>query len=119
MPDRRAVVVGAGVGGLGAALALRRAGWDVTVLERRGSEREAGSGISLWPNALRDLAELGIDDVVTAGAALGGRSGVRTPSGTWVTRSDVGGAIAGRHGLPLVLVHRHRLLAALRDRLDP
>ncbi|MDM4761978.1 FAD-dependent monooxygenase [Galbitalea sp. SE-J8] len=115
--ESHAVVVGAGIGGLASALALRDAGWNVTVLERRASDSEAGSGISLWPNALRALAELGVDQAVLAGAALGGRSGVRTPAGAWIARTDIGGAIADRHGLPLVLIHRQRLVAALRERL--
>lgn len=118
MAERTAIVVGAGVGGLSAALALQRAGWGVTVFERRGEDGEAGSGISLWPNALRALADLDVDGLVTAGAALGGNSGVRTPQGRWVARTNIGGAIADRHGLPLVLIHRQRLLTVLRERLS-
>jgi 2-polyprenyl-6-methoxyphenol hydroxylase-like FAD-dependent oxidoreductase len=118
-PGGRAIVIGAGVGGLAAGVALRAAGWDVTVLERRPADRGAGSGISLWPNALRALAALGVDDLVTAGATLGGRSTVRTPRGAAVAHSDIGAAIVERHGLPLVLVRREVLVSALRDKLGP
>jgi 2-polyprenyl-6-methoxyphenol hydroxylase-like FAD-dependent oxidoreductase len=111
------VVVGAGVGGLAAALALTRTGWDVAVLERGTDGRGAGSGISLWPNALRALAELGVENLVVPGAALGGRSAVRTPDGAWMARTDIGGAIAERHSLPLVLVRRETLLSGLSDEL--
>lgn len=60
MPERAgtAIIVGAGPGGLTAAIALRRAGYRVTVCERTSSLQAAGSGLTLWPNATRALAEL-------------------------------------------------------------
>ena len=57
---QKAIVVGAGVGGLATAIALRQAGIDVAVYER-ATEREklqVGSGIHLWQNALRALQQL-------------------------------------------------------------
>lgn len=59
-----AVVVGAGPGGLSAAIALRRAGFGVVVCEAASELREIGSGLTLWPNALRALEALGVDDAV-------------------------------------------------------
>ena len=61
----RIVVVGAGVGGLTCAIALRDAGFDVEVVERAANLAEVGAGISLWPNALAALAEVGLrpDDI--------------------------------------------------------
>jgi len=44
MADKRAVVAGAGIGGLTAAVALRRRGWDVTVLERAPALEPVGAG---------------------------------------------------------------------------
>lgn len=61
---RRALIVGAGIGGLAAGLALRRAGWQVTVHERAASPRELGFGLLLAPNALAALTELGIVDAL-------------------------------------------------------
>ena len=54
-----AVVIGAGIGGLAAAVGLHRAGWSVTVLEQAPAIGEVGAGLSLWPNAVRALAALG------------------------------------------------------------
>jgi 2-polyprenyl-6-methoxyphenol hydroxylase-like FAD-dependent oxidoreductase len=62
--DRTALIVGAGIGGLSAAIVLRRAGWDVRVLERADSPRELGFALALAPNALHALREIGVADAV-------------------------------------------------------
>jgi NAD(P)-binding Rossmann-like domain len=56
----RIVVVGAGIGGLSAAIGLRRAGHDVSVLERAPQPRGIGAGLVLFQNAMRALDRLGI-----------------------------------------------------------
>ena len=56
----RALVVGAGIGGLAAALTLRRAGLEVAVREQAPALREVGAGIQLAPNATRILERLGL-----------------------------------------------------------
>ncbi len=55
----RAIIAGAGFGGLTAAAALAHRGWDVTVYERQAEVRAAGSGIYLWENGLRILDAIG------------------------------------------------------------
>lgn len=45
--QRRAVVVGAGIGGLAAAIGLRKAGWQVQVFEQADAPTPVGAGISL------------------------------------------------------------------------
>jgi 2-polyprenyl-6-methoxyphenol hydroxylase-like FAD-dependent oxidoreductase len=64
----RALVVGAGIGGIAAGLALRAADVDVSIVERRPTldALSAGGGIHLWNNAMRALQEIGVADVVTA-----------------------------------------------------
>ncbi|MEV4176969.1 FAD-dependent oxidoreductase [Nonomuraea sp. NPDC049709] len=79
MPD--AVVVGGGIGGLAAAIALHRIGWRVTVLERAAGFTEIGAGLALWPNAMRALAELGLAEQVRAIAAVETVGGVRNRAG--------------------------------------
>jgi 2-polyprenyl-6-methoxyphenol hydroxylase-like FAD-dependent oxidoreductase len=66
---RSALIVGAGIGGLAAAIVLRRAGWDVRVLERAGSPRELGFALALAPNALKALREIGLADAVARDGA--------------------------------------------------
>lgn len=60
----KVLVVGAGIGGLSTAIALRRIGWSVTVCERAPVLQEIGAGISLWANALSALDHLGVGDAV-------------------------------------------------------
>ena len=57
----RAVLVGGGVGGLASAVALKRAGLNVTLIEQAPVLTEIGAGINLWPNAMKALAALGVD----------------------------------------------------------
>ncbi len=59
-------IIGGGIGGVAAAVALHRAGIRATVYERANELREAGAGIMLWPNATRVLKELGLLETVAA-----------------------------------------------------
>lgn len=54
-----AVVVGAGIGGLATAVGLRRAGWEVTVLERRTAPERYGTAFGIHPTAQGALDRLG------------------------------------------------------------
>jgi len=68
---KRAIIIGGGIGGVTAALALQQAGLDVTVFEQADALKEVGSGLPLWTNALRALARLGLTDVLeTIGASV-------------------------------------------------
>ncbi|MEU4212926.1 FAD-dependent monooxygenase [Streptomyces sp. NPDC026206] len=116
MEQPHAVVIGAGVGGLTAAVALRQSGWQVTVLERAATLEPVGAGISLAPNAQRALDVLGLGDDIRALAAWQGGGGLRAPSGRWLARTD-SAAAARRFGGPLVLLHRATLAGLLTARL--
>jgi 2-polyprenyl-6-methoxyphenol hydroxylase-like FAD-dependent oxidoreductase len=64
MAGPRVLIVGAGLGGLGAALSLKRSGVeDVTVLEKAGSleQIQVGIGMIIWPNGVKALQELGVE----------------------------------------------------------
>jgi 2-polyprenyl-6-methoxyphenol hydroxylase-like FAD-dependent oxidoreductase len=67
---RKALVIGGGVGGLTAALALRRAGWAVEVFEQAPELREVGSGFMISPNAMSVLFGLGLRHVVERGSEV-------------------------------------------------
>ncbi|MGW4851949.1 FAD-dependent monooxygenase [Streptomyces sp. NPDC004288] len=107
-----AVVIGAGIGGLAAAIGLHRIGWNVTVLERSSMPEDAGAGISLAANGLRALDALGVGGAVREASRGQYSGGTRTPRGGWLARMD-GSALERAVGTPIQGVPRsvlHRLL---------
>lgn len=62
----KALIAGAGIGGLTAALFLHRAGFEVEIFERADAVRELGVGINMLPHAVSLLAELGLMDALDA-----------------------------------------------------
>ena len=69
---RRAAIIGGGIGGLTTAIALRKIGFEVNVYERATELKEVGSGMSLWPNAVRSLQQ--IDPEILSRLTTGRRS---------------------------------------------
>ncbi|MFJ8207974.1 FAD-dependent monooxygenase [Streptomyces sp. NPDC096033] len=110
--QRHAVVAGAGIGGLTAALALTRQGWKVTVCERAEGPSAAGAGIVLAPNALRAFDAIGFDPAPGPGRAPAMAMGVRRPGGGRLNRADPA-ALAARYGRTPLALHRAALTAAL------
>ncbi|MBE3007906.1 FAD-dependent monooxygenase [Microbispora sp. NEAU-D428] len=111
-----AVVIGAGIGGLTAALALARKDWSVTVLEKAASIEPVGAGLAVAPNALRALDVIGLGDEVRKLSAIQGQSGIRVPDGRWLSRTTAENA-AARYGDPIVLLTRSALVGILAGRL--
>ena len=100
----RAVIVGACIGGLAAAIALRRIGWEIEIAERADAPRELGFGVGLAPNALAALRELGVLDAVLAHAAQW-----RSPTAAEIRHID-GRTIRRFAGDPSTLSRNHGLL---------
>ncbi|MFF5933560.1 FAD-dependent monooxygenase [Streptomyces sp. NPDC012508] len=113
-----AVVVGAGIGGLAAAIGLRRVGWEVTLVERVPVLGDAGAGISLAANGIRALDALGVGAAVRAAARGQYTGGTRTPDGSWLARMD-GAALGRALGTPIVGIPRATLHRLLRAALPP
>ena len=104
-----AVVVGGGIGGLGAAAGLHRSAGPSPSSEQAEEFGDVGAGISLWPNALRCLDELGVD--LGEHLAAQHEGGFRDRRGRRITRFDAA-AFERRHGRPLGAIHRKDLIAA-------
>ncbi|KUM74881.1 FAD-dependent monooxygenase [Streptomyces curacoi] len=116
----RAVVVGAGIGGLAATLSLRRAGWEVTLVEQTPRFTEVGAGIQLAPNATRVLRRLGVLDEVAAQAVRPAHVSFRTWSdGAEICRYALGRAAEDEFGAPYLLLHRADLHQALAAGVPP
>ena len=60
MNNLKVVVIGAGIGGLTAGIALSQAGYDVEVYDRVQDLRPVGAGISLWSNGVKVVNRLGL-----------------------------------------------------------
>jgi 2-polyprenyl-6-methoxyphenol hydroxylase-like FAD-dependent oxidoreductase len=118
MAGRSAVVVGGGIGGLTAAVALRKVGWQVTVLERAAVFGEIGAGITLLSNGLRCLDAVGLGEAVRGSGLPMLALGMRTAAGRWLSRFDGDGAdMEARMGTTSVVIHRAELHRILRDAL--
>ena len=85
---RTALIGGAGIGGLSAAISLRKAGWNVRVFERAASVRELGFALLVAPNAMAAIRELGVADVVLARGVAPTRGEARRMDGTILKRAD-------------------------------
>lgn len=108
------IIVGGGIGGLGAALALQRSGAKVTLLERAAEFGEVGAGLQLAPNATRVLKSWGLlDEVISVGVIPENLIFRDATTGEELTRQAVGKDFQERYDAPYVLVHRsdlHRIL---------
>jgi len=109
----RVLVVGAGIGGLSAAIALAQRGIEVELVEVKPVDTPLGIGLVLPANALRGLRELGVlDDCLAAGFPFD-RNVFCDPDGRPLV--EVPGLIGRDDGLPSLAVHRadlHQLLLA-------
>lgn len=116
LEGRTVAVVGGGVGGLAAALALAQRGADVTVWERAGELGEVGAGLQLGPNAVAVIEALGVAAMLRSRASLPAAIELREHrAGRLVARLPLGAAAVARYGRPYWHVHRADLLAALAD----
>ena len=110
--NRTALIVGAGIGGLSAALALRRSGWSVRVFEQADSPRELGFGVGIAPNAVAALRELGVGDIVVSRGFEPRRGELRRPDGSVLKRAELP---ANALGGPMLVALRPALHGALLE----
>lgn len=112
----RAILIGGGIGGLAAALALARRGVSVTVLERSPVLGEAGAGLQLGPNATRVLFELGLGETLVAKAFAPEAAEIRAATDQrLLLRNALGATAEARWGAPYLQLHRADLQALLHD----
>jgi 3-hydroxybenzoate 6-monooxygenase len=110
------VVIGGGVGGLTAALALGQGGHRVQVLERASRFAQPGPGLRLAPNATAVLARLGLLDQVLDLGSRPRRAVLRDlGSGAELAELDLGAPLTARYGAPYVVAGRADLLSLLAD----
>ena len=123
MMPGKVVIIGAGLGGLTAALALLKRGIDVEIYEQSDSLREAGAGIQLGANGTRVLYALGLADALAAVQVVPERRELRhwKTGQTW-NWFELGAVSRDRYGTPHLMLHRgdlHRVLSDAVRQMKP
>lgn len=113
-----AIVIGGGIGGLTAVIALQKAGIEAHTYERAPALREIGAGISLWTNAIHALDELGLADAIRSRAPSELYAGLRTWRGTVLSAAS-SNEWTKRLAVSIAVMHRAELLAVLASELSP
>ena len=118
MSGLRIAIVGAGLGGLVAAISARRAGHDATVYEQAQEFGEVGAGIQVGPNAVKVLRALGLEEgLARFGATPEHHVGRNWRSGRVLFKSRTRATCLERFGAPFYQVQRSDLHAHLRSAL--
>jgi salicylate hydroxylase len=111
-------IVGGGVGGLVAAIALRARGHVVTVFEQTSRYGRVGADINLTPNAVHVLDQLGVGEALRRTAARPTHRISRTWDTGAVTSSlEMADTAQQKYGAPQLTIHRADLLAALDEKV--
>jgi salicylate hydroxylase len=104
---QKIAVIGGGLGGLTAALALHRAGFDVAVYEQAVELNEVGGGINMGPNAARILYRLGLGDQLDRGAVRPASAHVRRwDDGRTLQKAPLNPRCVELYGAPHLTAHR-------------
>src|SRR4029077_6812981 len=115
MQDRVAIV-GAGIGGLTAALALIRQGIGVEVYEQAPELKELGAGVQISANGTRVLYALGLGEAVErVGVIVAGKEIRLWSTGTTWALFALGAVSVERYGFPYMMFHRSDLHGVLVD----
>lgn len=113
LSDIDITVIGAGIGGLACALALRQRGATVTVLEQADAITEVGAGIQVSPNGLRVIEALGLADALATRSVQGRAVSLRNgATGSEVAKLDLTRLPGDQRYL---FVHRADLIDLLAD----
>lgn len=111
-------IAGAGVGGLAAAIALRKAGHNVSIFEQASGFSRVGADINLTPNVVRAIDGLGAGAAVRRhGAQPTYRISRDWDTGKETSRLAMGNQAEVQYGAPQVTIHRADIMAALAEQL--
>jgi len=114
---KRLAIVGAGIAGMALAILARQRGYDVTLFERRSAGRTQGGGITLWPNGVFVLQQMGLASALKAQGGQPGQIYQRDRSGTLLHTLDLQ-ALYRLSGGTAITLRREDLIAQLRETLS-
>ena len=110
----KVTIIGGGIGGLTAAIALRNRGVEAHVYERSPALMEVGAGISLWPNAVKALRTLGLGEGLRSISPETSNFALRRWDGSFISRTPAR-ELVRRFGGGVLLLHRAELLNLLAE----
>ncbi len=112
----RVLIVGGGIGGLTAAIALRQQGIEAVVIEQAAQMSEIGAGIQIASNAVIVLRQLGLEEKIASVAVKPQTYDYRDlRTGRRVFQAILGDTAAGHYGAPMYNIHRADLINILFD----
>jgi 2-polyprenyl-6-methoxyphenol hydroxylase-like FAD-dependent oxidoreductase len=114
----RALIIGAGIGGLSAAIALHKVGISATVLEQAPQIQEVGAGLSLWSNAVKALRQMGLEQRIVPLGSVIESAKTFTAEGCLLIDIDMR-QLNEEAGAPSICIHRADLQQCLMDMLQP
>jgi FAD-dependent urate hydroxylase len=113
----RALVIGGGIGGLAAAIALTHSGVETYVFERAPELKEVGAGITLWANAVKALDKLGVGTLIRNIGLPDLNGGIHRSDGLLLSGAATG-ELEKRFGAPTLVMNRTELLNTLMNAFD-
>lgn len=114
----KTAIIGGGIAGLSAAIALKRIGIETEVFEAAPEIKPLGAGLGLAANAMKAFRKIGLaDDIIAAGHCLSAFT-ICDEKGRTITHAD-SREISKKYGLDNFAIHRGRLHEVLLRHLDP
>jgi 2-polyprenyl-6-methoxyphenol hydroxylase-like FAD-dependent oxidoreductase len=114
--ETEVIIIGGGIGGLAAAVALHRVGIQAKVFEQAPELREVGAGLSLWSNAMKAIRRLGVEEAVVAQGSVIERAVTMTADGQKLNEATISD-LNLLTGSPSVCIHRADLQKTLAKAL--
>jgi salicylate hydroxylase len=113
------VIAGAGIGGLTAALTLRRAGHEIVLIDKAKALSEVGAGLQLSPNACSVLDGFGLlQDLKALGHQPDNLRVWSGKTGDQISKVRLGSYLLERHGQPFIVIHRADLQGTLLKKVE-
>ncbi|SNS15222.1 MULTISPECIES: FAD-dependent monooxygenase [unclassified Azospirillum] len=115
MNKARITIVGGGIGGMTAAIALQQQGFTVTLAEAAPAFGEVGAGVTLSPNAMKGFIHVGLCEQIAAAGVEPRRQRIQHWQDGRLLRPMERADMRAKHGAPYVYIHRADLHAILVD----